>query len=83
MRSLRSITTVLAASAAALAPAGAASAADPAVDTSFGTGGVATVTLNGGYDALAGGDAYRLPDDRIVTAGIEFQYGLAVTRHLS
>ncbi len=82
MSRLRSIATVLVTSAVVLVPSAVASAADPAVDTSFGSGGVATVALNGGYDALAGGDAFRLPDDSVVTAGIEFQYGLAVTRHL-
>lgn len=58
------------------APAQASSAA---VDTSFGTNGETTNRLNGGWYAN-GGDAVRMADDRIVVAGIENDYGVAVAR---
>lgn len=59
-------------------PAG-AHASSAAVDTAFGAGGETTVRLNGGWQ-LGTGDAVRTPDDRIVVAGVEEGYGVAVAR---
>ncbi|MBJ7329254.1 MAG: hypothetical protein JHC95_05110 [Solirubrobacteraceae bacterium] len=57
---------------------GAAHASSAALDPSFGAGGETILTLNGGWHGA--GDAVRTPDDRIVVAGIEQDYGLAIAR---
>ncbi len=56
-----------------------AQASSPAVDTTFGAGGETTVRLNGGWQ-IGTGDAVRTADDRIVVAGVEEGYGVAVAR---
>ena len=64
-----------------LAFAGAPDAgANDGLDTSFGTKGLVTVGLGGGWTPFSG-DVFRMADDRLVTAGSEAGYGLAFTRH--
>ena len=56
-----------------------AHAASSAVDTTFGTNGETTISLNGGW-SNDNGDAVRTADDHIVIAGAESGYGLVVAR---